>query len=490
MPQQPNVLLVTADHWAGSFFGIEGHPSLLTPTFDQIARNGVRFTQAYSECPVCIPARRSIMTGTSPRAHGDRVFSDRMRMPPWPTLAQTFRNAGYQAYAAGKMHVYPQRDRIGFDDIALNEEGRLQYGTVDDYEMFLAERGHAGMQFAHGMNNNDYIHRAWHLPEECHVTNWTTREMVRFIKRRDPTRPALWYLSYCHPHPPLAPLAAYLDLYRDIEIDQPYCGDWARDVDSLPAPLRDYRMNWAPMNEAQIRGARRAFYALCTHIDHQLRVVWGTLREEGLADNTIVLFTADHGDLLGNHGLWQKRWFYENSARIPMLLMGVAGDERVGHHRVDDRLVGQQDVMPTLLDLAGIPVPEHVEGLSMVGEARRDHLYGEVSEGLRATRMVRDQRYKLIYYPAGNALQLFDMAEDPQELHDVSEALAAADARERLTALLISELYGSDREWVQNGRLVGTPAPPVGPRPNRALSGQRGWHWPIAPSPGDFDQLG
>src|SRR5688500_12805117 len=116
-PVPPNVLLITGDHWPASFLGAAGHPVVQTPTLDQLARNGVRFTRAYSECPVCIPARRTLMTGTSPRAHGDRVFGEQLPMPDVPTLAQTFRDAGYQAYAVGKQHVYPQRRRIGFDDV-------------------------------------------------------------------------------------------------------------------------------------------------------------------------------------------------------------------------------------------------------------------------------------------------------------------------------------------------------------------------------------
>ena len=111
-----NVLLITTDHWPASLLGVAGHPAIQTPTLDQLARNGTRYTNAYSECPVCIPARRTLMTGTPPRTHGDRVFKTMEPMPRLPTLAQTFRNAGYQAYAVGKLHVYPpdhqgQRER-------------------------------------------------------------------------------------------------------------------------------------------------------------------------------------------------------------------------------------------------------------------------------------------------------------------------------------------------------------------------------------------
>jgi len=488
MANRPNVLLIVVEHWPASFLGVANHPVLLTPTLDQLARNGIRFTQAYSECPVCIPARRTLMTGTTPRTHGDRVYSDRMLMPDVPTLAQTFRDAGYQAYASGKLHVYPQRNRIGFDDVMLAEEGRLQFGAVDDYEMFLAEEGYPGQQFFHGMCNNDYMYRAWHLPEYCHVTNWTTREMVRFIKRRDPTRPGFWYLSYCHPHPPLVPLQAYLDLYRDAEIDEPFVGEWARSLDAMPAAMRQDRLQWSErIGEREVSGARRAFYALCTHIDHQIRVVIGTLREEGLLDNTIIMFTADHGDMLGTHGMWQKRWFYENSAHVPMILVGTAGDDRVGHHRTDDRLVGLQDVMPTLLDLADIEIPQTVEGISMLGEKQRDYLFGEISEGYKATRMIHDGRYKLIYYPAGNRVQLFDTQNDPCELRDLGDSPQHAKVRDHLKSLLIAELHGEEDEaWVQDGQLAGIPERPVTALPDRGLLGQRGGHWPVPPSAGDW----
>ena len=192
--KRPHVLLVTTDHWAGSLLGVCGHPCVRTPTLDQLTRNGVRFPRAYAETPVCVPARRTLMTGCPPKMHGDRVFTD-MEMPSLPTMAQTFRDAGYQAYAVGKLHVHPQRARIGFDDVLLAEEGRTQWGVTDDYETYLTEQGFSGRQFLHGMGNNEYVNRPWHLDEAHHVTNWTTREMVRLIKRRDPSRPGFWYLS-------------------------------------------------------------------------------------------------------------------------------------------------------------------------------------------------------------------------------------------------------------------------------------------------------
>lgn len=477
---RPNVLLVCTDHWPGSLLGAAGHPAVLTPTLDQLAANGVRFPNAYSECPVCIPARRTLMTGLTPRGHGMNHYTS-APMPATPTVAQLFRDAGYQAYAVGKLHVQPQRQRIGFDDVLLDEEGRGAEGVgQDDYEIFLGDHGHAGQRFAGGMNNNEYVWRPWHLPEAMHVTNWAAQMMSRTIKRRDPLKPGFWYLSFCHPHPPLHPLQAYLDIYRDVEIPEPFVGTWAQDPSRLPTRLRQHQGHRvARGTPAQIAAVRRAFYALCTHIDHQLRVVIGTLRDEGLLDNTIICMTSDHGDMLGNHHLWAKQLMYEDSARVPMLLTGVAGDWRVGHHRTDPRLVGLADVAPTLLDLAGIPIPAHVEGISMVGPRQRDRLYGECGQGTSGTRMVRTERYKLVYFALGNVRQLFDMIDDPMERHDLASSPRHASVLDDLTRQLIAELYGSAVEWVREGALVGLPDQPQWqPGPNIGFSGQRGSHWP------------
>ncbi len=487
MPDRPDVLLITTDHWPASLLGAAGHSAIQTPTLDELCRSGVRFTNTYGECPVCIPARRTLMTGTSPRTHGDRVFNEKLPMPDLTTMAQAFRDGGYQAYAVGKLHVYPQRDRIGFDDVILDEEGRVIYGVLDDYDQFLGDQGYVGRQFDHGMSNNQYGTRPWHLPEETHATNWATQQMVRTIKRRDPKKPAFWFLSYRHPHPPLVPLETYLDMYADVELDQPVSGDWAEDPAALPYSLQANVARGANLSPDLVRAARKAFYALCTHIDHQLRVIIGSLREEGLLDNTIICFSSDHGDMLGNQGMWAKRLFYEMSANIPMIIVGAKGGP-VGFNQTDDRLVGWQDVMPTLLDLAGVDIPASVEGLSMFAEEKRPHLYGEVGEDGHATRMIHDGRYKLIYYPVGNFRQLFDIREDPRELSDLGGSVEHAEILGRLSRLLIGELYGGDESWVQDGALVGLPNRDFIPGPNKSLTSQRGHHWPPPPKT-DMQQI-
>ncbi len=482
---QKNVLLICTDHWPGPLLGSEGHNVIQTPTMDELARTGTRFNRTYSECPVCIPARRTMMTGTTPQKHGDRIFQQTLEMPDFPTLAQTFRNAGYQAYAVGKLHVFPQRDRIGFDDVLLAEEGRGHHGVVDDYEEFLGEHGYPGEAFGHGMGNNQYVTRPWHLPEEMHNTNWTAAKMSQYIKRRDPTRPAFFYMSFVAPHPPLTPPEYYLNLYRNLEMDTPVKGEWASDSEKLPAKLQKSTEYTRWFNDSMILDARRAFYATVTHIDHQIRRVIGTLREEGLLENTYIMFTSDHGDMLGNHGLWAKRCFYEYSARVPFILTGPANDTRVKKNTTDSRLVGLQDVMPTLLDLCDIPIPDSVEGISVVGEKKRDFLYGEEAEGVNATRMIHDGRYKLIYYSSGNVFQLFDVLNDPEDLHNLVASSEYSETLDRLKLELSKQLYGNDSEWFDGPVLKGMKPKEYAYVPIPGLFGQRGSHWPPQPHTGE-----
>ena len=476
MPR-PNVLLICADHWPGPLLGAAGHERILTPTLDRLAANGTLFTQAYTATPTCIPARRALMTGTTARTHGDRVFDEHLPMDPrLPTMPRVFRDNGYQAYAVGKLHVYPQRDRIGFDEVILCEEGRHHLGgDDDDYERFLRQEGYPGQELTHAMGNNVYTTRPWHLPEHCHPTNWTVREMSRAIQRRDPTRPAFWYCSFITPHPPVVPPQPYYDLYERLGVEDPVVAEWAADPHRLPCALRLHRAKVPPMGEAEIRLARQAFYGQCTYIDHQIRLLIGCLREEGLLDDTILVFTSDHGDMLGHHGLWAKPPMFEWSAKIPMILMPAAGCERSAPDQRDDRLAELRDVMPTLLDLCGLPVPETTEGLSLVSDSRRQHLYCEHFEDEKSMRMVRCGSHKLIWYPVGNRLQLFDVDRDPMEMRDLAADPAHAGVLEDLTRRLLGELYGSDERWVQDGRLAGEPDRDVRPASNRGLSGQRGW---------------
>lgn len=478
MSTRPNVLVVCVDHWPGNLLHRAGHPDILTPTLDQLADNGTMYTRAYASTPTCVPARRSIMTGTTARTHGDRVFNETLPMDPaLKTLPQAFRDAGYQAFAVGKLHVYPQRDRIGFDDALLDEEGRHHLGMrKDDYEMFVADHGYSGQEQTHGMGVNSYTVRPWHLPEELHPTYWTTRQMCRTIQRRDTTRPAFWFCSYSKPHPPITPPRYYLDLYDKMDLTMPVYGTWLDEQDGLPWAVKDKRTSHhPPETKEEIRLARAGFYAQCTYIDHQIRLLIGTLREEGILDDTIILFTGDHGDMLGDHGMWAKMVMYEPSVRVPMILVDTAAYRHVSHHAIDSRLCGHEDIMPTLLEMCDIQVPGSVTGVSLMSAEAREFYYCEHSEDSRATRMVTWDHYKLVYYAVGNRSQLFDIGADPLEINDLAGLAQYRDKLQKGHELLLSSLYGSDLAWIEDGVLRGLPDSTYVPGPDRGLRAQRGW---------------
>ncbi len=418
------------------------------------------------------------MTGMTARSHGDRGFNEHGEMPDAPTLAGCLTGAGYQSFAVGKLHVYPRRNRIGFGDVILNEEGRRHLtNDPDDWEQALADAGYAGEEYSTGVNNNDYLVVPWHLPDHLHPTNWAAREMSRVIQRRDPTRPAFWYLSFVGPHPPVWPLRWYYDLYRDLPIEEPHIGEWAKTWDCPPYKWRCYRANPAigpGASREEVLCARRGFYALQTHIDHQIRVVLGTLREQGLLDNTSIVFTSDHGDMLGNHGFWAKSVMYEDSSRIPLLVVPAKSRQAAVRGVCDDRLAELRDIMPTLLQMTGTSIPDTVEGLNLLGGTRREFLYGEQGEGAMATRMLVRGDFKLIYYPEGNRFQLFNLKTDPKELQDLSREPANQSTLDQLKAALAAELYGADLDWLENGSWRGLPEQRENPPHSFALTGQRG----------------
>jgi arylsulfatase A-like enzyme len=178
--------------------------------------------------------------------------------------------------------------------------------------------------------------------------------------------------------------------------------------------------------------------------------------------------------MLGDHRLWGKDLMLDSSARVPLVVVPAQGDDRLRVSFRDDRLVELRDVMPTLLELAGIAVPETVEGQSLLEATRRPYLYGEHYEDIRANRMIREERLKLIYYPVGNHVHLFDLVEDPEEQVNLAENPAYREDRRRLEALLVEEMYGSDEKWVEDGRLVGEPDQPWKPYDRRDLLAQRG----------------
>lgn len=488
-----NVLLISSDHHRGDSLSILDHPVAFTPHLDKLAQQGILFRRTYSECPVCIPARITIMTGRRPGSDdastGYNYYEECSRILHEQTLPRLFARAGYQTQAVGKMHFFPQRCRYGFDSTIIEEEGRLLPGLHrDDYEQWLQDQGLAGENHSHGVTNNELTARPWHLPEAAHPTNWTARESCRWLLRRDPEAPFFLWISFSAPHPPFTPPHAYWELYRDIQIPEPREGDWSS-LDKMPAEIRRISI---PGNHETYTGQRyaqtvQAYYALITQIDLQISLVLGTLREQGLLDSTIILYFSDHGDMMGDFGLFAKRVFYEGAANVPFILVLPKDHRDYRYGEICHHSVGLQDLLPTLLDAAGLEVPEDITGISALKGLKdpkqaRKLVHGDYAKGRDtpdASHLLTDGKIKYIWYNEGDIEHLFDLKEDPQEQANLAAQEEHRDLTRQWRQSLVSVLEQENSPDVRDGQLLSLPYPDIDVKRYRGVNhfNPRGMHY-------------
>lgn len=473
---RPNVVLICTDQWRGDCLGVE-HGAIDTPYLDHFASGGCRFRRAYTATASCIPARAALYTGLTQGTHGRVGYQDGV---PWryeTTVASAFRDQGYQTHAVGKMHVYPERSRMGFDSIDLHD-GYMHFGRdrtrydlemIDDYLPWLRRQaGHDADYFDQGTNCNSYTPHPWDKDEMLHPTAWVSTMGADFLRRRDTTKPFFLMLSYHRPHPPLDPPKwAYEQyLHAGLDIPEPLVGDWEDSVfdgEYQPHACLQQPRKW-PADK--IRRARAAYYGQLTFIDHQVQRFVEILDEYGHLQNTIFCFVSDHGDMIGDHHCYAKSVSYEGSTRIPFLLFSPRS-ELIPRGVVDnDHVVELRDVMPTLLDAAGLEIPESVEGSSLMPLLRgesipwRDYLHGEHSYPLgriNSMHYIVTSTWKYVWHSGTGREQLFDLANDPDELHDL--AMGQTPQNEpamlaRLRQCLVDELTGRQEGFVRDGRLV------------------------------------
>lgn len=466
LTDRPNVVLVCVDQWRGDCLSVEGHPVVHTPHLDELAQRGARFSHAYSATPTCVPARVALMTGLSQRTHRRTGYRDGVPFEFATTLPGEFRRSGYQTQAIGKMHLEPARARIGFDDVLLHDgymhARRRRSRPVEEYDDYLPWLRNQPGQDAHadyadtGIECNSVVARPWDKPESLHPTTWVVSQAISWLYRRDPTAPFFLYLSFHRPHPPYDPPAWAFEQYLDTPPYEPAVGDWAGQFDEH---RRDHQHNAhvAQMPPVVLHRARAGYYGHMAHIDGQVNRFTEALAEFELADDTYVCFVSDHGEMLGEHRLFRKGYPYEGSARIPFILSGP--DIAPGVHR--DEVVELRDVMPTLLDCAGIRTPPEVEGKSVLPLARgevvdswRQVLHGEHVVLSQSLQWLTDGKQKYIWLSGSGGEQLFDLAADPLEMHDLSGNAERQDDLARWRSRLVLELEGRPEGYVAGGQLV------------------------------------
>lgn len=460
--ERPNILLIVTEQQRGDCLGCEDHPVLLTPTMDEIAASGARFRRFYSDCPICMPARRTILSGQFPATHGLLTNAQGVEWEPEATLPQVLGRHGYQTRWIGRsMHQFPQRARFGYDEV---ENGG--YAPETDYaEWFKANApSDCGGWFGGGVMHNDWTARPWPLPEYLHMTNWTIERALTFLRRRDPTCPFFLTLSFIASHPPLQPPEMYFNRYLRTGVPDPHIGEWAEPPPE-PFGVSSNRVN---LKGEALLSARAGYYGLLNHLDDQLRRVLNSVIGIRQNSDTVICLTSDHGEMLGDHYMWAKSVPYEGSARVPFLISGPK-DCGIDARSVVDTPATLADVMPTLLDLAGAEIPDTVDGRSLVPAMRgesfdREWVHIEHSRGQHS---LTDGHEKYIWNARNGAEQLFDLDEDPCELHDLATARqgSAAKWRGRLTG----KLKGRPEGFTDGERLVaGRPPMPRLPHAGRA----------------------
>lgn len=278
MDKRPNIILLMADQMRGDCLGIAGHPDVKTPFLDALAAEGVRYENAYSACPTCVPARATLYTGMSQEHTGRVGYED---LVPWDyphTLAGELSKAGYYTQCVGKMHVHPLRNNLGFHDVRLHDGYLHAYRrpttpsyedqrVADDYYWWLKQQlGVDADPVDTGLDCNSWVVRPWIYEEKYHPTNWVASECRDFLRRRDRSKPFFLMASFVRPHPPLDAPEYYLNLYKDESLAEPWRGDW-NDCVRWERDGHSYHAQTAPSDENYIQQLRAGYYAAITHMD-------------------------------------------------------------------------------------------------------------------------------------------------------------------------------------------------------------------------------
>jgi choline-sulfatase len=443
-----NVLLILSDEHRPDALGAAGHPHVSTPNLDAVAAEGTRFTDAYCPSPLCTPSRASFATGRYVHEIGAWDNAAQYDGDP-PTWGTKFANEGVKTTTVGKLDFQPGIQGFPEQLLPSNFDAPDVNGLYRDPP-----------QVREGAR--DRITRAG--PTDAPGDHETadrrrTDRAVEWLESRAANGDNGWVLSvnYILPHFPLTAERTYYERYADVD-DLPY--DYpAGDEHPILEELRDH-FDGRNIDEETLHRTRRAYFALCEELDDNVGTVLDTLDRLGLADDTLVVYTSDHGEPLGDHETWWKCNMYDQSVGVPLLVSGP-GVENV----TVEAPVSTLDVVPTMADAMGIEVDDNWRGLSqwpvLRGERLPDrtravfseyHAHG-TSHGMF---MLRQGRYKYVYYPK-NPDQLFDLTADPQELTDLSDDPAYSGVRSRLEARLrervdpdpetVDRLAHEDQQW-------------------------------------------
>jgi len=432
--RQPNLLVLMADQLTPGALPIYGHKLTRTPTLQRLADEGVVFDSAYTNSPLCAPARYVFMSGQLPSAIG--AYDNGAELPSEVlTFGHYLRHAGYRTILSGKMHFCGADQLHGFEERLTTDIYPADFGWAPDWDH--PERRLSWFHNMSSVTQAGVCVRTNQLDFDDEAVFAAKQKLFDMARDAD-ERPFCMLVSLTHPHDPYAVPQAYWDLYRDDDIDMPRVALAPERLDPHSRRLRHVcDMDGTPVSPEQVRHARHAYYGAVSYVDAQFGHLLETLRQTGMAEDTIVVVLADHGDMLGERGLWYKMSYFEPAARIPLI---VHAPGRFRARRVGES-VSLADVLPTLAELANDgrapDYPEAIHGRSLMphlqGTGGHDQVLGEyLAEGAVAPIvMIRQGNYKFIHSPA-DPDQLYDLSQDPDEIDNMAGRPQAADLLARL----------------------------------------------------------
>lgn len=423
MSGQPHIVFIQTDQLAANVLPAYGDKVCQTPHIDDLADNGLVFETAYCNYPLCAPSRFSMATGMLASRIG--AYDNAAEMPAsFPTYAHYLRALGYQTCLSGKMHFVGPDQLHGFERRLTSDIYPSDFEWTADWD--ATEYG--GATDIRMLTQSGICARSVQIDYDNEVTHKAVREIYDVARSGD-ERPLFLHISYTHPHDPYLCLRKHWDLYEGLDIPPPHVGrppNEENDPHSLRV-LRQHGLYDAEIPDDVIMRARRAYYGSVSYIDDQVGAVMEALRASGLGENTVVIFSSDHGEMLGERGLWLKKTFFDQALRVPLI---VHAPERFKPVRVKE-FVSLLDLVPSLCDLASegeweAPV-DQLDGESWFKfaadpqlEPERDVLAELLCEGILApVFMIRRGRYKFIG-SEGDPPQLYDLEADPDETKNIA----------------------------------------------------------------------
>lgn len=413
---KPNILFLFADDQRADALGISGNPYIQTPTIDQLAREGSRFTQAYvmggNHGAICMASRAMLFSGKN-------LFKVYDKLAGVQTMTMDFAKAGYTTFGTGKWH----NEKDVFEASFQQAENVYLGGMANHYQINLRDFG------ADGKLGNP--------TQKGYSTELFAQSAIDFIQsQKGADKPFFCYVAFTVPHDPYSPEAGYINAYPDGSLPLPgnYMPHHPFQFDDLN--VRDENLTGWPRKPEVIQMILSDYYALITHLDQQIARIIDTVKKSGQYENTIIVYAADNGLAVGSHGLLGKQSLYEHSTKVPLIIKGPG----IPENRAFDAFAYIHDVYPTLAEMAGLPKREDLDGKSLLPVLRGEK--ESVREALftayrNTVRSVRDQKWKLIRYPERDYTQLFDLEKDPLELNNLVANPAYNSKKEQMLSLLL-----------------------------------------------------